>query len=290
MMTMTLSLPGVAIGLLVVLSLINNNVSHAFLRQNLPASPSASTSSSAFSFPQEIVPFDVGAKGATITTTTTLREHTLNQDSYGESYMEEDGPKAQLLQAINYDTSNLYDDDTPPRFAGSGLLGGGDDSSSSNVQKIVDDLSGYVLPLAKPSKWKLLYTTAPDILGFQGGPLSQLVVIQNNVMEDGKQMEIDLVYKPSNTIMQLTSSFLQDIEEDRLTQTIMFDYEVGAMNKVDLQIRGTRIDGTRLGGLPSLESPTSFPFVGFTVVFNDGDIRCDRTIQGDFLYIYKRIE
>mmetsp|Transcript_18620 Transcript_18620/g.27605 ORF Transcript_18620/g.27605 Transcript_18620/m.27605 type:complete len:243 (-) Transcript_18620:270-998(-) len=202
-----------------------------------------------------------------------LKEHSLNEDSYDDSPPEEeDGPKVHLLKAIGGD-----------RF------GFGDSQKTSSISKLADDLSGYVLPLEKPSEWELLYNTAPDILGIRGGPLSELISIRQEIV-DSKELEITLEYKPSQNIVQLTSSFLSGIQDDRLKQTVQFAYEIGSMNKVDLRIQGTRIEGSRFGNnLPSLASPSPLPFVGFSIVFNDGDLRIDRTIQGDFLYIYKRI-
>ena len=154
----------------------------------------------------------------------------------------------------------------------------------------MEDLSGYVLPLGgPPSRWELIYNTAPDFLGLRGGPLSRLVSIQQNVNDD--RLEIVFEYMPSDGVVQLTSSFLEDVGDSRLKQKVWFDYTVGPMNKVDLQVRGTSIE-LPFGGngfAPSLSSPAALPFVGFSVVFNDGDLRIDRTVQGDFLYIYRRI-
>lgn len=204
-----------------------------------------------------------------------LKGHSLNEDSYEGRILDADGPKAELLNTIREDTDSSF--------------GFGDSQKVSQVSKLADDLSGYVLPLDKPSDWELIYNTAPDILGLRGGPLSELVSIRQQVV-DGKTLEINLVYKPSKNIVQLTSSFLSDIQDDRLTQTVQFEYAVGSMNKVDLKLQSTRINGSRLGGnLPTLASPNPLPFVGFSIIFNDGDLRIDRTIQGDFLYIYRRI-
>jgi hypothetical protein len=72
------------------------------------------------------------------------------------------------------------------------------------------------------------------------------------------------------------------------------------MNKFDIEIQGTRIEASRLESLlqqqlqpqlqpPSLQSPIPLPFVGFSIVFNDGNLRVDRSVQGDFLSVYQRI-
>ncbi|CAB9503898.1 expressed unknown protein [Seminavis robusta] len=203
-----------------------------------------------------------------------------------DEFLEVDGPKAQLLEAIGYDSRV----DDVPRFATFSLRSGDDGSSEkSKISSLAEDLSGYVLPLDKPSRWTLLYTEAPDLLGFRGGPLSQLISIQQ-LVKSSTQLELVLTYKPSSNIVQLTSSFLSDVQEDRLEQAVTFDYEVGSMNKVDLQLKGTRIEGTRFGGVPALQSPTGLPLGGFSIVYNDGDLRIDKTTQGDFLIIYKRTD
>jgi hypothetical protein len=197
-----------------------------------------------------------------------------------DDFLEVGGPKAQLLDAIGYTSGS---DDSVPRFAFT--LGDSKDSSSSktSITSLADDLSGYVLPLDKPSQWTLLYTQAPDLLGFQGGPLSQLVSIRQDV-KSSSQLEMVLTYKPSNNIVQ----WLSGIQDDRLEQAVMFDYDLGSMNKVGLQWKGTRIESSRIGRIPAIQLPAGLPFAGFAIVFNDGDLRIDRTAQGDFLVIYKR--
>ena len=107
---------------------------------------------------------------------------------------------------------------------------------------------------------------------------------------DDHLMEIVLNYQPSANIVALAGSFIDGIENDRLEQSVAFDYEVGSMNKVDVRLKGTRIESSRLGNsLPSIDSPSPLPFGGFSIIFNDGDIRIDRSTQGDFLFVYKRI-
>ena len=211
-----------------------------------------------------------------------LGEHTLNQDSYGDDFMEEDGPKYQLLQEIGGSGGS-----ESPRF------GFGDtESSKSRVEQLINDLSGYVLPLEYPSQWKLLYNTAPDVLGFRGGPLSQLVSIRQEISDDN--LDIMLEYKPSENIQQLVGSFIDGIGDDQLVQTVRFGLKKEPMNKFDIEIQGTNIESSRMSSLsipqPNLQSPFPIPFVGFSIVFNDGDLRVDRSIQGDFLSIYKRIK
>ena len=217
-------------------------------------------------------------------------EHSLSPDS-DVLYMEPDGPKARLLDAIGYDSTattrsgSSSSSDVLPRFGFA--LRPDASSSSDDIGTLANDLSGYVLPLDKPSQWTLIYTDAPDLLGFQGGPLSQLISIRNDVTSS-KDMEIVLTYKPSSNIVQWTSSFLSDIQDDRLEQAVLFAYEVGSMNRVDVELKGTRVEGSHLGSLAAIQSPTGLPWGGFSIIFNDGDLRIDKSTQGDFLLIYMR--
>ena len=145
------------------------------------------------------------------------------------------------------------------------------------------------MPLMAPSNWKLLYTDTPDLLGFQGGPLSQLVWIQQK-LTNSAEMEIVLEYKPSQGIASLVGTFLPDVEEDRLKQIIFLEYTKEPMNAIDLKLKGTKIEGTRFGtGLPALISPTALPFGSFKVLFHDGDIAIQQAVQGEFISIYQRI-
>ena len=78
--------------------------------------------------------------------------------------------------------------------------------------------------------------------------------------------------------------------QDRLIQRITFDLQEGAANRFDLQLTGTTVESTRFGAVPTL------PVLGaprvneaFAVSFNDGNVRMERSVQGDFLAIYKRV-
>lgn len=204
---------------------------------------------------------------------------------------DDDDPKIQLLTQLQT-TRNSSNGVCTVQF-------GFNDSTEAKqrIQKLVNDLSGYVLPLqSKNSQWQLLYTNAPDILGFQGGPLSQLLSIRQNVhggIGQSNQLEIILEYQPSNQMIQFANNLLsQNIQQDRLTQSLIFDYQIGSMNKVELQLQGTQINATRLPGSspPKLQIPTGLPLGGFSIIFNDDDIRIDQSFQGDFLFILQRID
>jgi hypothetical protein len=169
------------------------------------------------------------------------------------------------------------------------IFGFGD--SRSKIPELANSLENkYVQPLDKPSTWKLLYTNAPDLLGIQGGPLSQLLSIEQTL--DQTTLTLTLTYKPAEgPIPSLMENFLQGVSEDRLTQTVVFAYEEKSMNVFNLKLQSTTIDSTRFGTLPTVTIPSAAPFVeAFKVDFNDGDLRMERTVQGDFLAIYQRVD
>jgi len=249
---------------------------------------------------------------STRSTSTSLAEHTLHDDAItctndGEKFMEEDGPKAQLLKAqllkeisiirdgSTTTTTNDDDDDdesTPIRFRY-----GDSKTRKSKIDKYAKDLSGYALPRdnRKASQWKLLYTTAPCILGCSWGSY-QLISVQQTIMPERNTIDLDLEYKPTTFLHR--SIF----DDERLKQTVRFDYKIGSMNTVNLQLIGFCIKSSYLscnsindGILDNnpnknlISRPNALPpFVDFTIVFNDGDLRIDRTIQGDYLSIYKK--
>jgi hypothetical protein len=194
--------------------------------------------------------------------------------------VERGGPKDKLMSALN----DLRSNDSKNTKMGFGVS----NEDRSMISKLAKDLAGYSLPLEVSSEWDLLYFDAPDVLGFRGGPLSQLVSIRQKIVGTA-QLDIVLEYKPSDAMAALTNAFLNDVENDRLEQTVMFDYQKEPMNKINLKLKGTKIDASRFGSLPLLESPVTLPLGSFKVLFNDGDILVEQSIQGDFCFIYKRM-
>jgi len=201
----------------------------------------------------------------------------------------DDGPKEALLAALDNQQRN-----NEISVAGFGAS----DSDKSRIVQLANELldSNYVLPLSPPSEWNLLYNDAPDILGFRGGPLSKLVSIRQKVISP-QRLEILLEYQPSDGMTTTLSnianvlSFLpqENVQEDRLEQTVLFDYERKSMNMIDLTIKGTKIDSSRFGSIPTIEGPGSLPFGSYRIVFNDDDLCIQKTVQGDFIFIYQRI-
>lgn len=192
-----------------------------------------------------------------------------------------DGPtKTDLLSAIA--SASTTDD---------GVVFGSNDAGK--IPDLVKSLKNkYVLPLEKPSDWRLLYTSAPDFLGLlEGGPLSQLESLKQELSKEA--MTFTLTYKPPSDgpISNLVGSILgDDVSEDRLTQALVFAYDEKTMNDYSLKLQSTQIDSTRFGSLPALTIPAGAPSVeAFKVIFNDGDLRIEKTVQGDFVVIYKRI-
>ena len=215
------------------------------------------------------------------------------QDSDIDDVDSDDGtPQDAKLKGLNSQLLDALDSSNSPVMFGFRAF---DNNNSNNdkadrITKLASELEGtYVLPLEKPSEWKLLYTNAPDLLGLQGGPLSELVSMDQTV--SATEWIFRLVYKPSSSIMGLASSLLPDMADDRLEQTVVFDYEPSSSNQADLRLRSTQIKASRL----PFEAP-ALPIVGgqllpvaVKIVFNDGDLRMDRTVQGDFLFIYQRL-
>ena len=166
---------------------------------------------------------------------------------------------------------------------------------NSRISTLAKELAGYAMPLMPSNEpYRLLYTDAPDLLGFQGGPVSELVSI-SQTLTTSTEMEIILEYKPSKGITNLVSTFIPDIINERLQQIIYMEYTKEPMNKIDIKIKGTKLQGTRFGGtngggLPALTSPTSIPlpFGSFKVLFHDDDLCIQQTIQGEFLFIYQK--
>ena len=201
--------------------------------------------------------------------------------------------KAELLQAIQ---SRCEKDDKAVVFGFGDARE--DDADKKTIINLAQSLetAKYVVPLATPSTWRLLYTNTPDILGLQGGPLSQLVSIQQEISHaDDEAASMNtlpwvLTYKPNSNgiIPQLLENVLEDLSQDRLTQKVSFACQEQSMNVFDLKLLSTTVESTRFGSLPTLPFING-PFVGaFKIGFNDGELRIERSVQGDFLAIYKR--
>ena len=160
------------------------------------------------------------------------------------------------------------------------------------ITKLAASLEGtYILPLDKPSEWTLVYSTAPDLLGLAGGPLSELVGITQSLTQT--EWTYTLKYRPSSGMQSLVRNLWPDVADDRLTQTVVFDYDMPTNGRADLKLRNTKIEATRLPfeapAVPILGGPV-LPAVGLKIVFNDGELRMDRTVQGDFLFVYRRLQ
>ena len=111
-------------------------------------------------------------------------------------------------------------------------------------------------------------------------------------MVTASTITVALIYKPSDGILpQLAGNLLGDVSADRLTQKVVFEYEEKNMNDFFLKLQSTTIDSSRFGTLPTLPIPDAAPSVeAFKILFNDGDLRIERTVQGDFLSIFKRTD
>ena len=252
--------------------------------------------------------FTIGAPLLLKHTATTTRPTTSSTSLYSE---EDGSPSDSSDDPSDASPSDTGDDEIPTTFtdgptktallsaiASASTTGGsrivfGSNDDGGKIPDLVKTLKNkYVVPVEKPSEWQLLYTSAPNLLGLlEGGPLSQLESLEQELSKEA--MTFTLTYKPPSDgpISSLVGSILgDDISEDRLTQELVFEYEEKTMNDYSLKLQSTQLDSTRFGSLPALNIPAVAPSVeAFKVIFNDGDLRIEKTVQGDFVVIYKRI-
>lgn len=166
------------------------------------------------------------------------------------------------------------------------------------IASLAKELEGtYILPLEKsdePSQWKLLWTNAPDLLGIRGGPINSLVSIILTMTTEN-ECQFSLTYKFSEQIAGLVSNVMEDVADDRLEQTLVFDYDMPlsqSPNKIQLKLKSTQITSTRFPfEMPSVPivGGQLLPMTAVDIVFNDGNLRMDRTVQGDFLFLYQKL-
>ena len=130
--------------------------------------------------------------------------------------------------------------------------------------------------------WLLLYTDAPDITGLaNSGPLLSLNRIGQSI--DAAAGKI------ANVIEYTGRQWLPGRQEgDSLQQRVLLDYAIEAdgrsviLNLKGLEVAPRQIAGVSLAAAPplSLQGPLSLPFGNFECMYNDGDLRVVRTVQG----------
>ena len=133
--------------------------------------------------------------------------------------------------------------------------------------------------------WELLYTDAPDILGLKNaGPLAELRRVGQQIDAEAGTIENVIEYAPASWL-PLDAISAQD---DRVQQRVCLTYEVEKGTRCVCQVNTFGVNpqtffGVNLRSSPPLklpEAPFKVPFGNFDVLYNDGDIRVVRTIQG----------
>ena len=133
--------------------------------------------------------------------------------------------------------------------------------------------------------WELLYTDAPDILGLKNaGPLAELRRVGQQIDAEAGTIENVIEYAPASWLPLDAIS----ASEDRVQQRVCLTYEVEKGTRCVCQVNTFGVNpqtffGVNLRSSPPLklpEAPFKVPFGNFDVLYNDGDIRVVRTIQG----------
>jgi len=161
------------------------------------------------------------------------------------------------------------------------------------VERIIEELvamspdqSPAETLLKEDSKWELLYSDAPDIVGSgtgNGGGLSPSngeIGQEFNAAEGTITNLVEL--KPPGAL----SSLLPD---DSLQLQVVINARAMSPTRVGMNIRGTRAVPRNFGGvdvsrLPPLrlDLPVQPPFGEFEILYYDGDLRIVKTGQGYF--------
>ena len=150
-------------------------------------------------------------------------------------------------------------------------------AKAAPAQQVVPDIGG---------DWELVYTDAPDILGLdaQAGPFVRCSRIGQRISEGEGTIENVIEYAPASWLPLDAIS----ASEDRVQQRVCLTYEVEKGTRCVCQVNTFGVNpqtffGVNLRSSPPLklpEAPFKVPFGNFDVLYNDGDIRVVRTIQG----------
>ena len=155
---------------------------------------------------------------------------------------------------------------------------------ADEVRRAIDALAaaraGKPEPLAT-ANWTLAWTDAPDILNLAGGPLSTLGRIGQEVDADAGTVVNVIEWGPS----KLAAALRKDLADDLVQQRVITGF-TQSDETVTLVLKGAGVRPRRVFGKDVGErtfdgvGPLSLPFGEFTVLYNDGDVRCVRTGQG----------
>ena len=148
------------------------------------------------------------------------------------------------------------------------------------IQSLADARTEPPDPL-KTQNWTLAWTDAPDILGLAGGPLSRLGRIGQEVdATEGTVVNV-IEWSPSPLATLLRKDFADDVVQQR----VITGFTEPTPGDVKLVLKGAGLRPKRVLGRNVDEKtfdavgPLSLPFGEFTVLYNDGDLRCVRTGQ-----------
>ena len=134
--------------------------------------------------------------------------------------------------------------------------------------------------------WELIYSDAPDITGLaNSGPLLALRRVGQQIDADAGTIQNVIEYGPRSWLPGLD---LANAREDVLQQRVLLSYSVAEDGRrCRLQISGLQLGarqllGTNLRSTPplTLKGFVEAPFGDFTCLYNDGDVRVVRTLQG----------
>uniref|UniRef100_A0A6U5BKU0 Plastid lipid-associated protein/fibrillin conserved domain-containing protein n=2 Tax=Hemiselmis andersenii TaxID=464988 RepID=A0A6U5BKU0_HEMAN len=138
--------------------------------------------------------------------------------------------------------------------------------------------------LSENSKWELLYSDAPDIVGSGTGNGQGLNPSNGDIGQ-----EFDAAEKTITNLVELKPPglFSSLLPKDSLQLQVVIEARVLSPTRVGMNIKGTRavprnfagVDVSRLPPL-RLDLPVQPPFGEFEVLFYDGDLRVVRTGQG----------
>ena len=139
-------------------------------------------------------------------------------------------------------------------------------------------------PTRLDGDWTLAWTDAPDIISLNGGLLSTLGRIGQEInAADGTIVNV-IEWSPS----PLAIAVRKEIADDVVEQRVVCSFVESSPGDVKLTLKGAGVKPRRVferdldvGPFEAI-GPLSLPFGDFRVLFNDGDLRVVKTGQGYF--------
>ena len=133
--------------------------------------------------------------------------------------------------------------------------------------------------------WELIYSDAPDIVGLSNaGPLLELRRVGQQIDASAGTIANVIEFGPRSWLPGLD---LVNAREDVLQQRVLLSYGVEDGRRCRLKLSGLRLAPRQLLGVNLSSAPpltlkgfVEAPFGDFTCLYNDGDVRVVRTVQG----------